>query len=171
MFLSELCVAFGFCIVYFLGSLTDWKTVSSVCCTIPIISVLFISQLPESPIWLLSKGKRDAALKSLAWLRGWVKHQSVQNEFADLRRHCDENKLTQNDDMKINNRDSLLKKIAKSVGFNDILRKSVLQPIFLVAVYFGFSHLAGVTNTRPFMVDILNEFGTPLDPVWVTVSQ
>ncbi|KAK6638793.1 hypothetical protein RUM43_007062 [Polyplax serrata] len=165
---AELCVAFGFCIVYFLGSVTDWKTVSSVCCTIPIISVLFISQLPESPIWLLSKGKRDAALKSLAWLRGWVKHQSVQNEFADLRRHYDENKLTQNDDVKINNRDSLLKKIAKSVGFNDILRKSVLQPIFLVAVYFGFSHLAGVTNTRPFMVDILNEFGTPLDPVWVT---
>ncbi|XP_039278825.1 facilitated trehalose transporter Tret1 [Nilaparvata lugens] len=43
--------------------------------------VLFILQIPETPIWLISKGKIKEAEKSLCWLRGWVEPEAIKQEL------------------------------------------------------------------------------------------
>ena len=45
------------------------------------------SQVPEAPIWLLSKGRRIEAQKALCWLRGWVEPAAVQTEYDELENH------------------------------------------------------------------------------------
>ena len=44
-------------------------------------------QIPNSPIWLLSRGRRGEAVKALAWFRGWAREADVLEEFADLERY------------------------------------------------------------------------------------
>lgn len=42
-------------------------------------------QLPETPIWLLSKERYNEALKNLQWLRGWVSPEAVEPELSQLK--------------------------------------------------------------------------------------
>lgn len=40
--------------------------------------------MPETPVWLLSRGKEKEALKSLCYLRGWTTPEHVREEFDQL---------------------------------------------------------------------------------------
>jgi hypothetical protein len=40
--------------------------------------------MPETPIWLLSRGRYEDAEKALCWLRGWVTPDVVREEFNQL---------------------------------------------------------------------------------------
>lgn len=52
------------------GAHLTWKTTAMVCSLFPLISMAIISLSPESPSWLVSKGKYDEAMKAFRWVRG-----------------------------------------------------------------------------------------------------
>lgn len=41
-------------------------------------------QIPDSPVWLIRKGRTEAAVKALRWLRGWVPEANVIAEYQEL---------------------------------------------------------------------------------------
>lgn len=49
-----------------------------------MLSLVSLSIIPETPIWLTIKNKPEEARKSLAWLRGWTKTENVEEEFNEL---------------------------------------------------------------------------------------
>lgn len=44
----------------------------------------FTFKIPESPVFLLLRGKERQAEKSLRWLRGWTDHEGIRDEYDNL---------------------------------------------------------------------------------------
>ena len=52
--------------MYILGWGLPWRLTTLPGALIPILPILFLALLPETPTWLLGKGRREDALQSLA---------------------------------------------------------------------------------------------------------
>ncbi|XP_018912975.2 facilitated trehalose transporter Tret1 isoform X2 [Bemisia tabaci] len=84
---SGIFVSVGFLFEYTLGNFVDWRTAALISAMVPVITLIAISQVPETPTWLLSKGRNEEAKKSLQWLRGWVPVGLIMDEFDQLKRY------------------------------------------------------------------------------------
>jgi len=67
--LPTFMVSIGILSIWCLGSLMQWRAVALVCSIFPLFVFTYVVFLPESPVWLVSKGRQPEALKSLTWLR------------------------------------------------------------------------------------------------------
>lgn len=68
--LSSVSISLGVLIQYTLGSFLHWKVLTAICCLIPVLGLLGMLMLPETPNYLVSHQKPDKAFDSLAKLRG-----------------------------------------------------------------------------------------------------
>ncbi|PSN31572.1 hypothetical protein C0J52_20808 [Blattella germanica] len=74
----------GMFLMFVLGTFLDWKTTGAVLTSLPIITMIFLYKVPESPIWLIANGRIGDAEAALCWLRGWVEPSAVQQELEEL---------------------------------------------------------------------------------------
>ncbi|KAF6216018.1 hypothetical protein GE061_000355 [Apolygus lucorum] len=72
---------------YIIGPQVSYTMLAYISGALPIIFVILFSQMPESPYWLLMKGKKERAVKSLSWLRGG---SDVKEEMEKLNRNIEE---------------------------------------------------------------------------------
>lgn len=91
--IAEIAEYVGFVFIFFLGTLTDWRTTALISSIIPIFSAIAIWQIPDTPIWLLSRGRISEAQRALCWLRGWVRPEDVQSEFDEIVRYSYASKI------------------------------------------------------------------------------
>lgn len=118
--------------------------------TITYVDQQLISfQIPESPVWLVAKGKKEKAEKAMCWLRGWVEPEKIKPEFLELI-HYNEvsgSKGNQND--------------TKDKSFSSKLLQlkspSVYRPLRLMMAVFFISYISSIFPTRPFITKIMRE--------------
>lgn len=114
----------------------------------------------------MSQQRHDEAIRSLQWLRGWVPAVAVQAEYRemtdymDVANRCDEcNRLGQ--------------KCAHISSYSekakDLVRPKTLRPLLLVAIVFFVVHVNVNSAVRPFLVQVFQIFGIPMDPNWASV--
>lgn len=129
--------------------------------------LILLLKVPESPIWLLSKNKSKEALKSLQWLRGWVSSDAVYNEFVELQRYNNLSNSCSNCQKQMikcsHSGPSLYDKI------KDMTRKRTLKPFVLITILYILMEFSGMFVMRPYIVQILNAYGIPLDANLTTV--
>lgn len=65
----------------------NWRNTALYCSFMPPLTAVLLYIIPESPIWLVSKGRYAEAKKALAWLRGWVPETEVEGEFKTILYH------------------------------------------------------------------------------------
>lgn len=117
--------------------------------------------MPESPKWLLSKGREIEAQKSLQWLRGWVSSQSVHDEYTKLQ---SQSKLSY----------SCVSCAKQSIDCNhpkptiwdkikELKRKRTLKPLILVLSLNFFMEFCITIVSRPYIIQVIKAFGMPLD--------
>ncbi|XP_065345212.1 facilitated trehalose transporter Tret1-like isoform X1 [Cloeon dipterum] len=66
----------GILMIYTLNSALPWQTVSLLATVLPLVALVSLFFLPESPLWLERVGRTEEAQKAMTWLRGGSEHQA-----------------------------------------------------------------------------------------------
>lgn len=158
----------GISLVFFLGSITTWRLTAIICCSVPIIAAIAICFVPETPYWLISKHRKEDALKSLMWLRGWVPSPKyVEKELNEIVRYSEESNrcvACHKLDTKCSHPPATAKELIR-----ELYRKRTLKPFVLVIIMFVFSQFSGLQAMRPYLVQIFQTYAVPIDANWATV--
>lgn len=150
--------------IFFLNAITDWRTTTLISSVVPILAFAMILFLPESPTWLISKGRMVDAEKSLRWLRGWSKKDKVMVEFEQMVR--DVTKATKKSSgipTKLTKRDKF------HSGLNYVRRSEVLGPFRMLMILFFITMVSSFIPMRPYIIEVFHMFGLPMKPEWVLV--
>ncbi|KAG5680532.1 hypothetical protein PVAND_010037 [Polypedilum vanderplanki] len=164
---AGVAVMIGFSLVYFLGSVTTWRFTALLCCSVPICTAIAICFVPETPFWLLAKNRKEEALKSLMWLRGWVSSPKyVEKEFNEIVKYSEESNrcvACHKSDSKCTHPPATAKEL-----LTELKRKRTLKPFFIVLMMFIFAQFSGLSAMRPYLVQIFQAYSSPIDPSWST---
>ncbi|XP_022166791.1 facilitated trehalose transporter Tret1-like isoform X3 [Myzus persicae] len=149
--LTSTAPMFGGSFLFTLGYFFEWRTVALLSTLCPITSICVVMLIPESPIWLVSKGENEKAEKALCWLRGWVKPEVVKMEYLELVRY---------------NEVSGTQRLARDANHKNLFSKlaqfkepSVYRPLRLIIFYFFTSIIMGSIPWKPFIGKIMTEVG------------
>lgn len=85
--LSSVGLSFGVLFQYTMGAFLSWKILSAISCLVPVLALIGMFILPESPNYLVSHQKPDKAFESLAKLRG--SSYNIQREIDQLQEYAD----------------------------------------------------------------------------------
>lgn len=80
--LAAVSISFGVLFQYTIGAYASWRTLSLCSAAIPVIALVLMYMMPESPNYLVARSKGQKATKSLAKLRG--SKYNVQGEIDHL---------------------------------------------------------------------------------------
>ncbi|XP_050533259.1 facilitated trehalose transporter Tret1-like isoform X2 [Daktulosphaira vitifoliae] len=142
----------GMLLISILGSMYHWRIVALLSIISPVACMCFIACIPESPMWLIAKGRNEEAEKCLCWLRGWVEPNVVKSEFHELIHYNEVSGALQGDSTSRKS-SSILQYLAL---FKDPL---VYRPLRLVMLFFFFSFILCLIPCRPFLYIILERVG------------
>nr|XP_018896687.1 PREDICTED: facilitated trehalose transporter Tret1-like isoform X2 [Bemisia tabaci]XP_018896688.1 PREDICTED: facilitated trehalose transporter Tret1-like isoform X3 [Bemisia tabaci]XP_018896689.1 PREDICTED: facilitated trehalose transporter Tret1-like isoform X4 [Bemisia tabaci] len=185
----------GFFLQCLLGSLTTWRHVAFISMLFPTLAFLAISQIPETPMWLLSKNRMKEAEKALCWLRGWVSKEEVAEEFAQLVQYSKNSKYKSDDDKKklqmdlistakqpcggctrppivpcdSNTGDDDYAKLKLHEKVKDLLRPEILKPMSIIIIVNFLYFTSGFPGFKTYMVLLFQRVHSPIDPNWASV--
>ena len=92
--LYDLQISNGILFVYVVGAYVSYIWLCIACAIIPAVSFLTFVWMPESPIYLASKGKKIETEKSLRWLRGarYVTDYDMKPELERIQKFVSQSK-------------------------------------------------------------------------------
>ncbi|KAH8387757.1 hypothetical protein KR093_009417, partial [Drosophila rubida] len=157
---TSIGLASGILLMYLLGFFIrhNFVLIASISCAYQLAAMLLVLPMPESPSWLLQKGKNERARRSLRYFRGLRrKGEDSVPEF--------EAELTQ---MKMTADNSRVTAASESIG-QAIRRPEVYKPLFMMIGFFGFQQACGVVVIIVYAVQIAEHAGVTIDPVLVAV--
>lgn len=133
------------------GSILTWQMTSLACSIFPLLAMIIISFSPESPSWLVSKGRYSEATNSFIWLRG--DNEKSQRELEEMvNTHKMEVKMMKKNNTHINIEEIKLTSITKTfiekikTLIKIFKKKSFIKPAIvaitmLVIFEFGGAHV------------------------------
>lgn len=156
----SLGVSLGIVIVYTLGAIfqENWRLVAGVCSIFPAVSIAAVWViLPESPVWLLSRGRVREAEASMRYIRNVPTEEplpeSLQKELDDMMHSS--------------------ARLDKSNSFKDILgflkKPEAYKPLLIFNAFFFFQQFSGIFVVLMYAVTIVREIGVHVDGYLVTV--
>ncbi|ALC48648.1 CG4607 [Drosophila busckii] len=145
-----------YCLGYFIRS--NIVLIASISCCYQLAAILLVLPMPESPSWLLQKGRVTLARRSLRYFRGLRRRDDdcVPEFEAELMQM----KMTAD-----NSRDTAA---SESLG-QAIQRPEVYKPLLMMIGFFGFQQACGVVVIIVYAVQIAKQAGVSIDPVLVAV--
>jgi MFS family permease len=164
---NSVAISLGILIVYLLGTFLPWRIAAGLSAIFPVLSVVLLLTVAESPVWLLTKGKVDKAREALIFYRaGHVAMAEAEfsqaMETAASRAQIHRRRRSSTMSMSF---------AARSSSFlAALLRPEVYKPFLILNGYFLFQQLSGTFVVAYYAVDFVRESGaTGIDPFIATV--
>ncbi|XP_037950276.1 facilitated trehalose transporter Tret1-2 homolog [Teleopsis dalmanni] len=151
---TSIAVASGITLIYLLGFFIrdDWQLIALICSGYQIISLLCVIPMPESPSWLISKGRIAEAKASMNYFRGLEKSALITNSEIEAEFNI------------------LQKSIQLGVGekkpsfFRSLKLPEVYKPLLILITLFAFQQTTGIFVVIVYAVQISTEAGVTIDP-------
>ncbi|KMZ01748.1 facilitated trehalose transporter Tret1-2 homolog isoform X2 [Drosophila simulans] len=86
--LFQLLLTIGILFIYVVGAFVTWKTLSMLCLIIPILLLVGLFIVPETPVYLLKRGRRSEANRALKWL--WGDYCNTSNAIQAIQNDLDQ---------------------------------------------------------------------------------
>ena len=154
----------GILYVYVFGAILPYVGMSIACTILPVLFAVTFFWMPESPLYLLSKGQIDKAEKSLYWLRGVrIRHcaeikEELEQMQSFIRGYEDSTSVS-------SNKTTLLSKV------NDYFRSISVTTMKAMNIIFGLMIIrqwCGMNAVVAYTVEIFQSAGTAVDPYLCT---
>ncbi|XP_049786162.1 facilitated trehalose transporter Tret1-like [Schistocerca cancellata] len=155
---SSTSVIVGVFTQFLLGNLLPWRTVALVNLVCPVAAVIALCFVPESPHWLVGKGRLAAAEKALCWLRGWVQPEDIRQELNELvvtiggagsADKAGASAATQQQQQR------------QQPAWRNYLKRTFVRPYLLVSASFAIGHFCGMTTVQTYAVVVFSQLGAP----------
>ncbi|XP_018575784.1 facilitated trehalose transporter Tret1-like isoform X2 [Anoplophora glabripennis] len=154
----------GMVICFLKGWFMHWKTVawlSNIYAVVPCILICFI---PESPAWLVSKGRIEQAAKSLQWINKYQPQPENRNEsLAELQL----NFLQKEHQQKLEQQS--LKGSGALVKLKEFFKPTGYKPIIILFGLFFFQQFSGIYITLFYSVTFFQDVGSTINPYLASV--
>ncbi|KFB53723.1 AGAP009745-PA-like protein [Anopheles sinensis] len=138
----------GMVIAYAKGAFLHWRLVSWICIIYTVVPVLLIQLfVPESPVWLVSKGRIEDAARSLRFLYKKYpqpEHTERETKIAEAEKNVDRHGVQQ----------------SKLRGF---LRPTGYKPMIILFWFFLIQQFSGIYITLFFAVTFIQDVGTEVN--------
>ncbi|KPU80207.1 uncharacterized protein Dana_GF18437, isoform B [Drosophila ananassae] len=164
--LGTTCVITGVFIQFILGSLMDWRSVAAVSSAFPVITIVMLCFVPESPVWLIREQRFREAVKSLQWLRGWVPEHKIEAEFNQL---YDELITQKAIEMAADGAPPPGQRSTLAQRLRMWRKRSFLVPFILVSFTFFTGHFSGKTPLQTYAVQIFHTLKAPMNKYHATI--
>lgn len=145
----QLMLVIGVLFSYVVGSWTTVFALNLICASIPIIFGAIFMFMPETPTFLISKGKKEAAAKSLKWLRG--SEYDYSHELAELQAQHEAEKKN------------------KVSIFTALGRRSTKKALFISLGLMFFQQMSGINAVIFFTKKIFDAADTGIDSGIATI--
>uniref|UniRef100_A0A8D8Z5P1 Facilitated trehalose transporter Tret1 n=1 Tax=Cacopsylla melanoneura TaxID=428564 RepID=A0A8D8Z5P1_9HEMI len=144
----------GVVLIFFINALTDWRTTMLGSAGFSILTTIMLACIPESPTWLVSKGRLKEAERSLRWVRGWSKNPKVSVEFDQLVQQT---------------RTNTMNKTQAQGQFTHLSKPEFQRPFIMILMLYVITLISSLLPMRPFFVQISQTFRLPMRGEWVLV--
>ncbi|KAH8396281.1 hypothetical protein KR222_007334, partial [Zaprionus bogoriensis] len=157
---TSIGLASGILLMYLLGYFIrhNVQLIAIISCAYQMAATLLVLPMPESPSWLLQKGRVERATRSLRYFRGL--HKKGLDIVPEFEAELSQMKMTAD-----NSRDTAA---SESLG-QAIRRPEVYKPLLMMIGFFGFQQACGVVVIIVYAVQIAQRAGVTIDPVLVAV--
>lgn len=136
----------GILLVYSLGTMLYWRTVAWCANILPLLSMVAMYCIPETPAWLLRNGHEQRALQALTFLRG--SGICAQKELNEMKQRLEKERV--------------MTKTNENI-FQLCCQRVAIKPLFIVIVFSLLQMFSGTFIVIFYAVDIVSEFGSGFD--------
>ncbi|KYN14356.1 Facilitated trehalose transporter Tret1 [Trachymyrmex cornetzi] len=150
--------SFGMVLCYLKGAYISWEIVayfSTAYSFVPIFMVQFL--VPESPVWLISKGRKEDAKKSLDWL--YKNETSESKTSVALVQYTN---IVKEQEIKLNEQRRSKHGSAAS-KWRGFLKPTGWKPMAILFLFFLFQQFSGIYITLFYAVTWFQEVGAGVD--------
>lgn len=154
-------VAIGILLVHALGTWLDWRLTAYISLVIPIVCMGLGIFIPESPNWLLSRGKREDALAAWTLLRG---DHSIDQAFQDLKARHETSKRGRGEECGGTEKRAetrLTPYLTYTIWKSRFSSRIFLIPLLIVCVMSFTSQFSGINVVTFYCVQMIQEVSGP----------
>ncbi|OXA56451.1 Facilitated trehalose transporter Tret1-2 [Folsomia candida] len=80
----DMMISLGILFIYVVGTFVSWRVQALICSVVPVVIFLLMLVVPESPVYLVKKGRMSEGAEALMRYRGATRIQQIQTEFEEM---------------------------------------------------------------------------------------